>query len=88
MLRISIIDDTGETIRVSAEGSLVGPWVEELRRLSDELLSHDKTITLDLQKVWFVDQMGVALLRDLAMKSVTHINSSPFINQQLKEPVL
>jgi ABC-type transporter Mla MlaB component len=63
----------------------VGPWVEELRRLSDEALARQEALNLDLGKVWFVDAQGIALLRDLVGKRVTQINSSQFISQQLKE---
>ena len=88
MLRISIIHRADEGIQFQLEGRLIGPWVEELRRLSDQALSQQKTVSLDLQKVWFVDLQGVDLLRDLAKKQVTQINCSPFVSQQLKEAAL
>ncbi len=88
MLRISIIHRADEGIQFQLEGRLIGPWVEELRRLSDQALSQQKTVSLDLQKVWFVDLQGVDLLRYLAKKQVTEINCSPFVSQQLKEAAL
>ena len=88
MLRISIIHRADEGIQFQLEGRLIGPWVEELRRLSDQALSQQKTVSLDLQKVWFVDLQGVDLLRYLAKKQVTQINCSPFVSQQLKEATL
>lgn len=88
MLRISIIDHADEGIRLQLEGRIVGPWVEELRRLSDEALSQTTALSLDLERVWFVDPRGVALLRDLSEKRVAHVNCSPFISQQLKEAAL
>ena len=88
MLRISIIHRADEGIQFQLEGRLIGPWVEELRRLSDQALSQQKTVSLDLQKVWFVDLQGVDLLRDLASKKVAQVNCSPFVSQQLKEAVL
>ncbi|PYV96579.1 MAG: hypothetical protein DMG86_20210 [Acidobacteria bacterium] len=88
MLRISIIHRADEGIQFQLEGRLIGPWVEELRRLSDQALSQQKTVSLDLQKVWFVDLQGVDLLRYLAKKQVTQINCSPFVSQQLKEAAL
>ena len=63
----------------------MGPWVEELRRLSDDALAKSETVTLDLEKVWFVDSQGIALLRDLAKQKVAQLNCSQFICQQLKE---
>ena len=88
MLRISIIHSADKGIQFQLEGRLIGSWVEELRRLSDQALSQQKTVSLDLQKFWFVDLQGVDLLRYLAKKQVTQINCSPFVSQQLKEAAL
>ena len=88
MLRISTIHRADEEIQFKLEGRLIGPWVEELRRLSDQALSQQKTVSLDLQKVWFVDLQGIDLLRDLSKKQVSQINCSPFVSQQLKEAAL
>ena len=85
MLRISIISDSDQAIQFQLEGKLIGPWVEELQRLSDEALSHQKAVSLDLERVSFVDSRGVALLRDLARRQVSQVNCSQFVTQQLKE---
>ena len=85
MLRISVIRDSQKGTRFEVEGWLVGPWVEELRRLSDQALAESGTLSLDLEKLWFADLNGVALLRDLARRNVAQVNCSPFIQQQLKE---
>jgi len=85
VLKISIISDSDKAIQLQLEGKLVGPWVEELQRLSDEALSHQKAVSLDLERVSFVDSRGVTLLRDLARKQVSRVNCSQFVTQQLKE---
>ncbi len=85
MLKISIIRDSDQAIELQLEGRLVGPWVEELQKLSDEALSLQKAVSLDLEKVWFVDSRGVTLLRDLAKRQVSELNCSQFVSQQLKE---
>lgn len=85
MLKISIVSDSDQAIQFQLEGKLVGPWVEELHRLSDEALSREKAVSLDLEKVWFVDPHGVNLLRDLARRQVAQVNCSQFVIQQLKE---
>ncbi len=85
MLKISIISDSDQAIQFQLEGKLVGPWVEELQRLSDEALSQQKAVSLDLERVWFVDSRGVALLHDLSRKQVSQVNCSQFVTQQLKE---
>jgi len=85
VLKISIISDSDQAVQFQLEGKLVGPWVEELQRLSDEALSHQKAVSLDLERVWFVDLRGVTLLRDLARRQVSQLNCSQFVSQQLKE---
>ena len=85
MLKISVISDSDLAVRFHLEGKLIGPWVEELQRLSAEALSQEKTVSLDLEKLWFADSRGVTLLRDLAQKHVSQINCSQFVSQQLKE---
>ena len=88
MLKISIISDSDQAIQFQLEGKLVGPWVEELQRISNKALSHQKAVSLDLEKVWFVDPRGVTLLRDLARRQVSQVNCSQFVIQQLKEAAL
>jgi ABC-type transporter Mla MlaB component len=85
VLKISVTTQSDDATQLHLEGKLVGPWVEELRRLSNEALSRQETVTLDMARVWFVDPQGVALLRDLTERSVAQLNCSPFISQQLKE---
>jgi ABC-type transporter Mla MlaB component len=85
VLRISQIKDSDESIRLKLEGRLVGPWVEELRNQSERALSEVEDVTLDLEKLLFVDSSGAALLRELASRQVANVNCSTFISQQLKE---
>jgi ABC-type transporter Mla MlaB component len=85
VLKISVTNQSSEATNFQLEGKLVGPWVEELRRLSDAALMTSEAVSLDLEKVWFVDSQGIVLLRDLAKRHVAQINCSQFISQQLKE---
>ena len=85
VLKISVTNQSSEATNFQLEGKLVGPWVEELRRLSDADLMTSEAVSLDLEKVWFVDSQGIVLLRDLAKRHVAQINCSQFISQQLKE---
>ena len=88
MLRISIQTDSDKSVRLSLEGRLVGPWVEELRQQSERALSGSKKVTLDLEKLLFVDLPGAALLRELADRHVANVNCSTFIRQQLQETTI
>jgi RNA polymerase sigma-70 factor (ECF subfamily) len=83
VLRISVTSDSDVSIQFQLEGKLIGPWVEELRQLSNTALLRNKTITLDLKKLWFTDLEGAGLLRDLYQRKVFQINCSQFIGQQL-----
>lgn len=85
MLKISVIGDSGQAIEFALEGKIVGPWVDELRRLSNDALSQNKSVSLNLENVWFVDARGAALLRDLAERQVSQHHCSQFVRQQLKE---
>lgn len=88
MLRISVTGESEKAIQLRVEGWLVGAWVEELRLQSQSALSQAKSLTLDLEKLLFVDAKGAVLLRDLAQKNVTQLNCSSFIDQQVKETAL
>jgi ABC-type transporter Mla MlaB component len=88
VLRISIINESEQSVRLALEGWLVGPWVDELRRESEQQLSEAKALQLDLAKVLFVDPKGVALLRELAGRQVENVNCSTLLRQQLEEATL
>ena len=85
MLKISVIGDSDQAVEFALEGKIVGPWVDELQRLSQDALARNKSISLNLENVWFVDARGAALLRDLAERQVSQLNCSQFVRQQVKE---
>jgi len=85
VLRISVISESNQSIHLQLHGSLVGLWVEELRRLGDGALSREQSVTLDLRGVRFADAQGLALLRELRQRQVRHLNCSQFVLQQMKE---
>jgi len=83
-----MIDESEQRVRLGLEGWLVGPWVDELRKESEQQLSEAKALRLDLAKVLFVDPRGVALLRELAAREVEYVNCSSFLRQQLEEATI
>jgi len=83
-----MINESEECVQLALEGWLVGPWVDELRKESEQQLFEAKALRLDLAKVLFVDPAGVALLRELAGRQVEYVNCSSFLNQQLEEATI
>jgi ABC-type transporter Mla MlaB component len=88
VLRISTINESEQGVRLALEGWLVGAWVDELRKESEQQLSQAKALRLDLAKVLFADPRGLALLRELAGRHVEYVNCSTFLRQQLKETTI
>jgi ABC-type transporter Mla MlaB component len=80
-----VISESEKELRLQLEGKLIGPWVNELRSLSDTALAQNKAVSLDLERVWFVDGQGLALLRELEARQVSQLHRSQFLSQQLKE---
>ena len=65
MLKIAIIETSGQAVTLRLEGRVIGPWVEELRRSCERALDRGGRLTLDLAHVSFIDRDGIALFRDL-----------------------
>ena len=59
------------------EGRLVGPWVEELRRVLGG--TEPGGITIDLSALSFADGDGLTLLRNLRDAGAELASASPFI---------
>ena len=65
MLRITRNGGVGRIPTLKLEGSIAGPWVGELRKVTESSLAESRTLTLDLSAVGFVDPAGAQLLREL-----------------------
>ena len=83
MLKIVTIGPEANGAVLRLEGQIIGPWVDELRRTCDRLLTVSP-ITLDLSHVSFVERRGVELLRSLGTRGVLLLHCSPFVAEQLK----
>jgi ABC-type transporter Mla MlaB component len=84
MLKISESRHTNHTVTLRLEGHVVGPWVEELRKLCEPLLAGETKLMLDLAEVSFADEGGVTLLASLGRRGVMLSKPSPFLAEQLK----
>jgi hypothetical protein len=84
MLKISQIGTQNHCISLKLEGRVVGPWVEELRRICEPLLIGESCVILDLTDVSYADSEGVATLNSFKSSGVELANCSPFLEQQIK----
>lgn len=84
MLRISRVEALDEAVMLRLEGQLRGPWVEQLRRSCEQLLTTGSGLILDLTEVSFIDMDGIALCRRLRDRKVVFLHCSPFVAEQLK----
>jgi hypothetical protein len=86
MLRITVVESSGEAARLRVEGRVTDGWVEELRKTCDlQGLGDGIRLTLDLADVAFVDAAGIELLKELKHRCVTLLNPTSFVAQQLKD---
>jgi anti-anti-sigma regulatory factor len=83
VLKIVTIGPEANGAVIQLEGQIIGPWVDELERTCDRLLTISP-ITLDLSGVSFIERRGVELLRSLGTRGVPLLHCSPFVAEQLK----
>jgi anti-anti-sigma regulatory factor len=84
MLKISQIAPVNQIVTLRLEGRIVGPWVAELRRACEEVLTTGRPLNLHLGEVEFMDPHGVALLSGLQSRGVALLECTPFAAEQLK----
>ncbi len=83
VLRISMEQDPG-TLSLILEGRLVGPWVDELRRISAIHITRNVPLTIDLEGVTSMDVRGQALLDELR-RDGARLRCSDVMNRYLVE---
>ena len=76
MLRISTSRGPGE-LKVTLEGRLAGPWVDELARAWTSLTATEdpRSLRVDLDAVTFIDSGGKRLLRSMDEAGATLVGS-------------
>lgn len=86
VLRISRVDDgASDSIpTLKLEGKLLGPWVDELRRVCDELHAPPGGLRLNLVGVTFIDSAGIKLLGDLIRLGAAVSDCSGFVDELLR----
>ena len=83
MLKIVLMETRSQAATLTLEGLVIGPWVEELERSCESVLSTGAELTLDFSAVSFIDRGGVELFRSLRSRRVEFLNCSPFVAEQL-----
>jgi hypothetical protein len=82
MLRISTPPSGSGGDGIAVEGRLVGPWVDELRRVVDEA-SDARDLTIDLRGLTFADSGGVSLLQTFRAAGLRLVGGSGFVGALL-----
>jgi len=87
MLKISEGKRGKQNVTLRLEGSVVGPWVAELRQICELILTDGGKLVLDLAELSFADEGGVALLTNLQKHGAKLLNATPFVQEQLRSAV-
>jgi anti-anti-sigma regulatory factor len=86
VLKITIMETATER-RWIVQGSLVGPWVSELRTTWKRAhRSHDKrACIIDLNDVTFIDKSGERLLRAISKKGAQLIAGGMYVKHVVEQ---
>jgi anti-anti-sigma regulatory factor len=84
MLKIVSNDAASSSVVLKLEGKVIGPWVEEVRRISEKIFTSGRTLTFDLSEVTYVDREGVQLFRALRDQQARFLNCSGFVAELLR----
>lgn len=78
MLRVTIHDSASE-FRLHLEGRLAGPWVREVELCwqTAQSIIRNRTVTIDLRGVDFVDCAGERLLGAMHERGATFLATGP-----------
>jgi anti-anti-sigma regulatory factor len=86
VLKITIMESATER-RWIVQGSLIGPWVSELRTTWKRAhRSHDKrACIIDLNDVTFIDKSGERLLRTISKKGAQLISGGVYVKHVVEQ---
>lgn len=86
MLRITT-ETKSDSIRMKLEGSIRGPWVDELNKAWESMKKLGKrTIVVELAGVRFADSAGRELLVNIRKSGAELAGATGFIRHLLDEP--
>jgi hypothetical protein len=84
MLKIVMAEQGPDAMVLHLEGQLIGPWVTELERVCEPLLTGRAALELELATVSFVSREGAELLMRLRDRHARLLNCSRFVAEQIK----
>jgi hypothetical protein len=86
VLRITI-QGTSEVVLLKLEGSVKGPWVDELQKawLTSANMAGGGAVSIDLGAVSFIDARGRDLLLRMQREGVALTGASSFLRQVLED---
>jgi len=84
MVRITS-DEHDDCILVRVEGSLRGPWVDELERLWGRTRQRGRRVRVSLAEVLYVDDAGKALLARMFQNGTELMASGPYMTAIVQE---
>jgi anti-anti-sigma regulatory factor len=66
------------------EGKVCCQWLDELRTEIEKTLRQGKELTLDFDRVTFIDEDGASLIKQYLSKGIESVNGSLFIRTLLE----
>jgi ABC-type transporter Mla MlaB component len=83
MLRITHVDDQASAQTLKLEGKLLEAWIPEFLSLCAAVEGNGRPIRLDLSELFYVDQAGASLLKNLVEQGYAVFSCSNFIAELL-----
>ena len=88
MLRITL-QESDKAVRMTLEGRIAGPWLEELSRTWDETEPrlNGKKLAIDLHNVTYSDAAGKQLLRKIYAQTKADLIAGSPLTKYLAEEI-
>ena len=83
MLRITSIRVNGSPLTLKLEGKIFAEWVDLLERECLSRIARKEPVVLDMAGVTYLDDRGIALLRNLPARYISLANRSDFVVELL-----
>lgn len=89
MLRISV-ESADSLVTIRLEGKVIGPWVEECHRTWGTIRADlgSKKLLLDVRGVMFIDDRGIALLRQIHRMSGAEVLANSPLTKYFAEQIM